>query len=140
MFEDYNNEIVYTEDEIILIGDDLKSLKGNILLDNHGDFFILKDFDIEGEDSLIWNGLFKPKKAVRMFLIKNIVLSGDDGEYTHLNDQMCSALGVKTLLQYRDNYIALQTKLNKFTVNNVITLNFGKLAVTPNKSSNFKRR
>jgi len=39
---DLNEDSIYTEDEIIIIGDHLKSLKGMILLDNNGDFFVLK--------------------------------------------------------------------------------------------------
>lgn len=140
MYEDYNNEILYTEDEIISIGDDLNILKGSILLDTHGEFFILKDFEIEGADAMIWNGLFKSKKTVRKFLIKNIVLSGDDGDYVHEDDSMCSALGVKTLIEFHDRYTKLQVKLNTFTTKQGIQLNFGKLTASPNKSSNFRRR
>lgn len=125
MYEDNTNPIIYTEDDIVELTNHLKNLKGKILMDNNGDFFTLKSYDIQGVDHLEWNGFFRPKKKTRMFLIHNIVLAGDDGDHIYEDDQMCSAHGVKSLMQYHLNYTALQSKLIKFTTKHDLHLNFG---------------
>lgn len=135
-----NVEHLYTEDEIILIGDHLKNLKGKILMDDHKQFFILKDFDIKSVTVEEFR-LFKPNVKVQKFYIDSMTLSSGDEEYIHQDDIMCSVHGIKTLMDYQVNYSALEKNLINFTLKNKITLKYGDLIVSkPNKSSDFKRR
>jgi hypothetical protein len=132
-------EYLYTEDQIVKVGDTLKGLKGKILLDDRNEFYVLKDYDIKAVSTLNWDGFFKPKKPVQMFFIDFIILSGEE-DHKHSNDTMCTMTVLTTLQRYHANYTALQAKLIKFTLKNNIILKFGELTVSTNKSSNFKRR
>ena len=134
-----NVEHLFTEDEIIIVGENLKTLKGKILMDNHNEFFVLKDYDIKSTSYKEWN-IFKPNKEVTLFYIDFITLTGADDDHTHKNDDMCSRIGVRTLLEYLVKFRTLEKTLNKFTLKNSITLKYGELTVSTNKSSNFKRR
>lgn len=119
-----NVEHLYTEDEIIQIGDHLKNLKGKILMDNHNNFFKLKDFDIKSITTEELR-LFKPNVEVQHFYIDSITLTGGDEEYVHQDDNMCSIHGVKTLMNYQVNYSSLEKNLIKFTLKNEIILKYG---------------
>ena len=130
---------LFTEDEIIIVGEDLKNLKGKTLMDNNNQFFTLKDYDIKSTSYKEWN-IFKPNEEVTVFYIDFITLTGAEEDYVHKDDDMCSHRGVRTLLEYRVNFRTLEKNLNKFTLKNGIQMNFGQLTVTANKSSNFKRR
>jgi len=130
---------LFTEDEIIIIGDQLKTLKDKILMDDNKQFFKLKEFDIKSTSYKEWN-IFKPNEEVTVFYIDFITLTGAEEDYKHQDDDMCSHRGMTTLLRYYANYAALEKNLNEFTLKNGIQLNFGQLKVTTNKSSNFKRR
>ena len=135
-----NVEHLFTEDEIIIVGEDLKNLKGKTLMDNNNQFFTLKDYDIKSTSYKEWN-IFKPNTEVTVFYIDFITLIGAEEDYVHQGDDMCSHRGVRTLLEYRVNFRTLEKNLNKFTLKNGIQMNFGQLTVSStNKSSNFKRR
>ena len=133
-----NVEHLFTEDEIIVIGEDLKNLKGMILLDDHNELFVLKDYNIKSF-TITDGGWFKKKTEEQTFYIDFITLTGDE-DHIHQDDDMCSRRGVRTLLEYRVNFSKLEKNLIKFTLKNSITLKYGELSVTTNKSSNFKRR
>jgi hypothetical protein len=134
-----NYEHLYTEEEIITIGEFLKSLKGKILLDDQNEFFVLKDYDIKSM-TYTDGGWFKKKINMEAFYIDFVTLEGDK-EYIHQDDSMCSAHGVRNLMRYHLNFNLLESKLMKFTLKNGITLKYGELTVSKtNKSSNFKRR
>jgi hypothetical protein len=134
-----NVEHLFTEDEIIIVGEDLKNLKGKILLDDHNEFFVLKDYNIKSF-TITDGGWFKKKTEEQAFYIDFITLTGVDEDITHKDNDMCSLRGVRTLLEYRVNFSKLEKNLIKFTLKNSITLKYGELSVTTNKSSNFKRR
>lgn len=135
-----NYEHLYTEDEIIKLGDALKSLKGMILLDDNGEFFILKDYDIKSMTYTEGGWFWTEKKEKQAFYIDFVTLEGDE-TYKHQDDKMCSTRGVINLTRYHANYTALQAKLTKFTLKNGLSLKFGELTVSKtNKSSNFRRR
>lgn len=134
-----NYEHLYTEDEIIEIGDHLKSLKDMILLDDNNEFFVLKDYDIKSM-TYTEGGWFTKKTEQQAFYIDFVTLEGDK-TYKHQDDKMCSAQGVANLLRYKGNFDILNSKLINFTLKNEITLKYGELTISkPNKSSNFKRR
>jgi len=126
---------LYSEDDIIEITKHLKELVGKILMDDNGEFFTLKSFDIQGTDVEEFN-LFKPNTTGRMFFINELVLEGAEGSYTHNNHHtyildgslICTLDGVHSLLGYHLNYIKLQRSLIKFTSKTGIELKFGKLS------------
>lgn len=118
-------EDLYTEDDIIELDDYLKGLVGKILLDENGEFFTLKSFDIQGKDVEEFK-LFSKNSTNRMFYINQLIIEGDDKTYIHKNDEMCSIAGIKSLKDYELNYSRLQLNLIKFTLRNDITLKFGK--------------
>lgn len=135
-----NKEDLYTEDEIILIDDLLKNLKDKILMDDHQEFFILKDFNIKSITTKEFR-LFKPNVEVQQFYINTITIGNGAKDYVHQDDAMCTTYGINSLMNYRLNYFTLEKNLIKFTLNNGISLKFGGLTVSkPNDSSNFKRR
>ena len=130
---------LFTEDEIIIIGDQLKTLKDKILMDDNKQFFKLKEFDIKSTSYKEWN-IFKPNEEVTVFYIDFITLTGAEEDYVHQDDDMCSHRGMSTLLRYHKNYTVLEKNLNAFALKNGMLMNFGKLIVTSNRSSNFKKR
>ena len=134
-----NVEHLFTEDEIIIVGENLKTLKGKILMDNHNEFFVLKDYDIKSTSYKEWN-IFKPNKEVTLFYIDFITLTSAEEDIIHRDDDICSHRGLSTLSEYQVNFSRLEKNLIKFTLKNSITLKYGELTVSTNKSSNFKRR
>jgi len=105
-------ERLYSEEEIVVIGDQLNSLIGKILLDDHQDIFSIKSFNIISVtvESI---RLFHSNTETQQFYIEYITITDSDGNnYTH-RDDMCSIDGVTTLIDYNTNYKNLYTKLNK---------------------------
>ena len=117
---------LFTEDDIIMVGDHLKRLKGMILQDDNDEFFVLKDYSIEGISEYPFNW-FKKRKEVRMFYIDSMTLETAEGEYVHSDDNMCSIDGLNMLMESQVRYSKLEKNLIKFTLKTGITLNFGKL-------------
>lgn len=115
-------EYLYTEDKIKDLTEQIKNLKGKILLDDHNELYILKDYDIKSTTVNEWNGFFKPKKEQFVFYINSLTLLGKYEEHIHQDDVMCSKHGVQTLMNYHANYTRLQINLIKFGVKNDITL------------------
>ena len=125
---------LYTEDEIIEIGDHLKALKDKTIIDINDDFFTLKDYDIKSTETDVFNW-FGKNEIVNMFYIDFITLSNGDEDFVHNadNKQMCSAIGVDLLVKYRERFINLRSNYLLHHKSPVMT-------ASPNKSSNFKRR
>ncbi len=83
--------------------------------------------------------LITKDKEVHAFYIDFVTIEGEES-YTHQDDNMCTADGVKSLLRCHKNYLKLEKKLNSFTLKNKLILTYGGLFVSSNKSSNLKRR
>jgi len=116
-----NIKSYYSEDTILHLKDKLNSIKGMILMDDHNEFFILKDFFIESVTHT--KGLFK-KREVTEFYIKRIELTSGDNEFVHTDDIMCTWHGVLDLMRYHERWTALQSKLIKFSTATGMPLNF----------------
>lgn len=120
---------LYSENYAIEIGKHLKILKGKILQDQHGEFFYLKDFNIEGVSEYPFNW-FKKRKEVRRFYIESLTLESADGVHVHVEDSMCSVDGLNMLMESQLRYSKLEKNLIKFTLKTGITLNYGKLEIS----------
>ena len=94
-------------------------------MDDNGEFFTLKSFETEGIDISKYKMFkFRSKVTKRMFFIKQLVLEGGDGIYTHEDDEMCSLEGVNKLMKFYVNYSKLEKNLIKFVIKTGISLNF----------------
>lgn len=119
------NEL-FTEDEIVVVDEHLKNLKGKILQEENATFFTLKEYNIKGVSKYPFNW-FKKRKEVRMFYIESLTLEFADGSYTHTEDDMCSLNGMNMMMECQLRFSKLEKELIKFTISTGITLKYGKL-------------
>ncbi len=110
MNKKYYEPKLYTEDEIILIGESLKELKGKAILDYNLDFFKLIDYDIKSMEVEMFNW-FGKNLVVNMFYIETMTLTNGEEEFNYSSekdDGMCTALGVDSMMEYRERFIKQQ--------------------------------
>ena len=124
--KDYYTPRLYTEDDIIEIGDQLKALKGKTIIDFHNDFFRVTDYDIKSIEMPVFNW-FSKNGTANMFYIDFITLSNGDEDFTHDAEDtyMCSAEGVSILMEHREKFINLRSNYLSFHKSPIMAVNHG---------------
>ncbi len=108
------NKKLYTEDEIIDIGESLKELKDKTIIDYNLDFFKLIDYDIKSMEVEMFN-LFGKNPVVNMFYIDTMKLTNGKEEFIYNSDDiMCTEESVMSLLDYRYNFIVIKDNYEAF--------------------------
>ena len=124
----YNKEYYYSEDDIITVDTNLKSLINAPLIDENREIFTVVDYNIKAanvkQSTFNW---FKKPTEVTKFYIDNIKFKFSDGQIlTHKENEFCTLSGVIQLLNYKKNFTKLEHNLVSYCKNNNVNFAYGK--------------
>lgn len=113
----------HNENDIIDLVNIMDDLKGEIIMDRSGRFFIFKDYYIGSVTRKV--GIFSKRERTEFYIQRIEIESGlDDEIFTHQKDMMCTANGVHQLMEFHKKWLRLRNDLNQLSTLKGIPLNF----------------